>query len=305
MGTLVRIKLYTSGEARAKIAFKAAFERIAEIDRILSDYRPDSELNQLCASMPGRPVRISQDLYVVLSASQQLAQESGGGFDVTQGPVIRLWRQARRDGRLPDQTELRAASSRSGFRKLHLNRSGPTAMLDQPGMQLDVGGIGKGYAADAALEVLGRMGIASALVAASGDLAFSHAPPGQRGWKIAIDALDRPDAPFSRVLELSDAAVSTSGDTEQSLEVDGTRYSHIIDPATGNALTDGLTASVIARRGMTADGLATALCILGPGRGMALVKKRAGVAAILVPRRPGEPIESPRFRNLRQHRNSP
>ena len=288
MGTLVRIKLYAHGEARAKAAFQAAFKRIAELDRTLSDYRPDSELNQLCRSAPGRPVRISQDLYRVLAAAQRLARESGGAFDVTQGPVIRLWRQARRDGSLPDQTDLRAASSRSGFRKLHLSRSGPTAMLDQEGMQLDVGGIGKGYAADAALEVLRRMGISSALVAASGDLAFSHAPPGQRGWKIGIDALDRHDAPFSRILELSDSAISTSGDSEQSFEVDGTRYSHIIDPATGEALTNGLAVAVIAHRGITADGLATAVCVLGPGRGMALVKKRTGVTAILA--RQGRPV---------------
>jgi FAD:protein FMN transferase len=305
MGTLVRLKLYAAGQERANAGFQAAFARIAELDRILSDYRPDSELNQLCRSAPGRPVRISQDLYRVLAAAQRLAHQSGGAFDVTQGPVIRLWRQARRDGRLPDPAEIRAASARSGFRKLHLNRSGPSATLDEAGMQLDVGGIGKGYAADAALEVLRRMGIASALVAASGDLALSHAPPGQRGWKVGIDSLDRPDASFSRVLELSNAAVSTSGDTEQFFEANGTRYSHIIDPATGVALTNGLTVSVIARRGITADGLATAVCVLGSGPGLALVKKRAGVAAILLPKPSGTPIESARFRTLRQHQLSP
>ncbi|HLX43276.1 MAG TPA: FAD:protein FMN transferase [Bryobacteraceae bacterium] len=296
MGTLVRIKLYAADEEQAKAAFQGAFARIAQLDRILSDYRADSELNVLCRSAAGRPVRISRDLYRVLAAAQRLAQESDGAFDVTQGPVIRLWRQARHDGRLPDPADLRAASARGGFRKLHLNRSGPTATLDQAGMQLDVGGIGKGYAADAALEVLGRMGIASALVAASGDLALSHAPPGERGWKIGIDSRDGPDASFSRVLELSDAAVSTSGDSEQAFEAGGTRYSHIIDPATGEALTNGLTVSVIARRGVMADGLATAVCVLGTERGLALIKKRPGAAAILVPRSKDEPIESARFR---------
>jgi len=302
MGTLVRIKLYAADQEHAKAGFRAAFERIAELDRTLSDYQPDSELNQLCRTAAGHPVNISDDLYRVLSAAQELAKESGGAFDVTQGPVILLWRNARRDRILPDPSALRAAAGRSGFTNLHLNQVGPTAVLDRPDMQLDVGGIAKGYAADAALEVLNRMGITSALVAASGDLAFSHAPPGQRGWKIGLDSLDdsldRPDAPFSRVLELSDAAVSTSGDTEQFAELNGKRYSHIIDPATSQALTDSVTVSVIARRGITADSLATAVCVLGPDRGMALVEKHREAAAILVKRSGGAPVESSKFRSL-------
>ena len=262
MGTLISIKLYTTNQARAKAAFTKAFDRIAELDQILSDYREDSELNQLCRATPGHPIKISNDLYNVLTAAQQLAKETSGAFDVTQGPVILLWRQARRDRLLPDPAALNAASARSGFRKLHVNKT--TAMLDQANMQLDLGGIAKGYAADAALEVLARLGIASALVAMSGDLAFSHAPPGQRGWRIDVD---------DRVLELSDAAVSTSGDAEQFVELNGKRYSHIIDPATAQALTNGITVSVIARRGITADSLATAACILARDRGMALVAK--------------------------------
>jgi thiamine biosynthesis lipoprotein len=298
MGTLVRIKLYAANQERAKAGFRAAFDRITQLDRTLSDYQPESELNQLSRTAAGHPVKISDDLYRVLSAAQGLAKESGGAFDVTQGPVILLWRNARSDHMLPDPSALRAAAGRSGFTKLHLDPSGPMAMLDREDMQLDVGGIAKGYAADAALEVLTSMGITSALVAASGDLAFSHAPPGQRGWKIGLDSLDTPDAPFSRVLELSDAAVSTSGDTEQFVELNGKRYSHIIDPVTSQALTDSVTVSMIARRGITADSLATAVCVLGPDRGMALVEKHRDAAAILVKRSGGTPIESSRFRSL-------
>jgi thiamine biosynthesis lipoprotein len=296
MGTLFRIKLYAPNQQRARAAFRAAFDRIAELDRILSDYQPDSELNRLCRSAVKRAVPVSDDLYRVLWAAQQLAEESGGAFDVTQGPVIRLWRQARREGRLPDPAALRAASARSGYRKLHLNPADHTAMLDEAEMQLDLGGIAKGYAADAALEVLDRQGISRALIAASGDLAFSHAPPGEHGWKIGLDLLDRPGAPFSKVLELSDAAVSTSGDTEQYVELNGKRYSHIVDPATGEALTNGFTVSVIARRGITADSLATAVCVLGDARGLVLIEKHPDTAAIVVS--PGSMRESSRFRKL-------
>ena len=273
MGTLVRIKLYAADRDQAKAAFRAAFDRIAELDRALSDYREDSELNRLCRAPAGNPVKISADLYLVLSSAQDLARDSNGAFDVTQGAVIRLWREARKTRTLPDPAALHEASQRSGWRKVHLKSTGQTATLDSANMQLDLGGIAKGYAADEALGVLRRMGIESAMIAMSGDIAVSHAPPGERGWKIRLD-------PFDRVVELADAAVSTSGDAEQFFELGGKRYSHIIDPATATALTNGATASVIAGYGIEADGLATALCVLGVDRGIELAEKRR-VAAIV------------------------
>src|SRR5258708_7675082 len=185
MGTLFRIKLYAADEQRAAAAFRAAFERVRELDEILSDYKPDSELNQISV---GHPAKVSEDLFHVLAASQQLAEETGGAFDVTLGPVIRLWREARKNNRLPDAAALREAGNRCGFRKLHLDEVNRTVTLDRPGVQLDVGGIAKGYAADEALAALNRLGISAALVAASGDLAFGDPPPGQRGWQIGVDS---------------------------------------------------------------------------------------------------------------------
>ncbi len=265
MGTLVHIEVYAASADQAKAAFRAAFDRIAELDGILSDYRPDSELNRL----PRHP---GADLFRVLEAAQQLAGDSGGAFDVTLGPVTRLWREARRQHRLPDPASLREALSHTGYRKLHLDPEARTLTLDDPAMQLDLGGIAKGYAADEALAVLTRLGIRSALVAVSGDLAFSNPPPGRTGWR--IDA-------GGRLLELANAAVSTSGDAEQHLDAGGRRYSHVIDPATGMGLTGSMTVTVVAPHGIVADGLATAVEVLGEGRGMALVRARTGVTAIL------------------------
>lgn len=280
MGTLVRIKLYAAGEEQANAGFRAAFNRIAQLDSELSDYKADSELNRICRTAVARPVEASADLFEVLAASQKLAAETGGAFDVTLGPVIRLWRQARKDNRLPSAAALREAARHSGYRKLHLNPAGRTVMLDEAGMQLDVGGIAKGYAADAALSALAQLGIGSALVAASGDLAFGDPPPGTGGWKIGVDSLDRPGG-FTRVLELCNAAVSTSGDTEQHLDIAGIRYSHIIDPATGMGRTGSMAVTVVARRGVDADGLATVVSVLGPERGMAFIEKQPGVAALI------------------------
>jgi thiamine biosynthesis lipoprotein len=265
MGTLVRIQLYAEDEAQAAVAFRATFARIEELDAALSDYKPESELNQLCRVPAGTAVEIGADLFTVLEASQKLAEETGGAFDVTLGPLTHLWREARRQHRVPEGAAVREAAARSGYRKLHLDAQRHTATLDEPGMQLDVGGIAKGYAADEALAVLAMLGIRSALVAMSGDLAIGDAPPGKRGWKVAAGDPER-------LLELSNAAVSTSGDIEQHLDAAGVRYSHIIDPATGMGLTHAPVVTVIARRGIDADGLATAVSVMGEERGRAVVE---------------------------------
>lgn len=260
MGTLVRIELYAANEAEAAAAFQAAFARIAELDGRLSDYQPESELNRLCRAEPGRPVAISRDLMTVLLESQKVAEATGGAFDVTLGPVTHLWRQARKQRRVPDAAAVAEAKAHTGYRKLHLDAEGGTATLEEAGMQLDVGGIAKGYAADEALAVLERRGISRALVAMSGDLAIGDAPPGKRGWTVGVGET-------ARVMELANAAVSTSGDTEQHLDAGGVRYSHIVDPASGMGLTRAPVVSVVARRGIDADALATAVSVMGVERG--------------------------------------
>jgi FAD:protein FMN transferase len=281
MGTLVRVKLYAEGPQEASAAFRAAFDRIAQLDDALSDYKPASELNRICRSAAGSPVKVSQDLFRVLTASRKLSEESGGAFDVTLGPVIRLWRQARLDHRLPSPEALREAAGRCGYGKLHLDAAAGTVLLDEPGMQLDLGAIAKGYAADAALAVLAQSGIRSALVAASGDLAIGEPPPGERGWKIGVGR-GGSDAGLECILELSNAAVATSGDAEQNLEIGGKRYSHIIDPATNMGLTSRITVTVVARMGIDADPLGMAVSVLGADRGMALIRKHPDAAALIV-----------------------
>ena len=275
MGTLMRIQLYAPDAAVATRAFRAAFDRIAELDAELSDYREASELSRLSRDGVGRPVGISEDLFRVLETSQQISEETGGAFDITLGPLTHLWRAARKTGRVPDSAEVRAALARCGYRKLHLNRQNRTAQLDQPGMQLDAGGIAKGFAADEALAVLERLGVRSALVAASGALAFSGAPPGSAGWKIGIEA---PSGPLVR----SNGAVSTSGAVEQHLDAPGgIRFSHIIDPHTGMGLTQGLTVTVTGRHGIRADAASTAISVLGVERGLAWVEGQMDLAALV------------------------
>jgi FAD:protein FMN transferase len=289
MGTLVRVTVHTPDERGARAAFRAAFDRIRELDRILSDYRADSELSRITTTAVGRAVPVSEDLFTVLRQAQDLAAATGGAFDITQGPVIRLWREARKTGRMPDPDALKEAAGRAGFRKLHLSTPERTVRVDVAGMALDAGALGKGYAASEAVEVLTAMGVRSALVAISGDLAFSEAPPGQRGWRIAIHADDPAVVNVPQVLELTHAAVSTAGNAAQHVDIGGQRYSHIVDPASRLGVVDDLTVTVIARHGVEADALDTAVSVLGAERGLALIESRAGAAAVVIDRTSGRP----------------
>lgn len=300
MGTLFRIKLYATDEVAARKAFRAAFDRIAELDRILSDYNPQSELSLVTQKAVQRPFEVSDELFAIVSASQQISVDTGGAFDLTVGPLTRLWRQGRRDKKLPAPSAIEEALAHIGFQKIHLHPAGRTIEFDMPGMLLDAGGIAKGYAADEALAVLTRLGIKSALVAASGDLAFSDAPPGTQGWTIGIDSFDSADKPFTRILKLANAAVSTSGDEEQHVTIGGRSYSHIIDPKTGLGLGNNLTVTTISRRGILADPAATAICVLGADKGLAYADKQPDLAVFLLDRTNGKKreLESKRFVEL-------
>lgn len=286
MGTRFRIALYATDEATARTAAAAAFRRIAELDGIMTDYRTTSELMRLCrdpAALPGGAgVHVGSDLLTVLAHAQEVSQASDGAFDVTVGPLTHLWRRARINHQMPDAAALQSARELVGYRKLHVDSKTHTVHLDKPGMILDLGGIGKGYAADAALQTLSQHGITSALVAAGGDIAVSGPPPGAAGWSIGIAPLDDPTATPKRYLLLHAAAVSTSGDVEQHLDVDGKRYSHIIDPRTGIGLVGDSSVTVVAPRGLIADPLTKVVSVLGPDRAFPIIDSVEGASALVV-----------------------
>lgn len=292
MGVPFGITLYAPSEAVANAASDAAYARVKQLNGILSDYEPESELMRLGrTSGRSQVVPVSDELWHVLTRSQALAEETNGAFDVTVGPIVKLWRLARRKKELPDPEKLEVALSACGYRSVKLFPSTHSVELLAPGMQLDVGGIAKGYAADEALAVLKKHGLTRALVAASGDIAVGDPPPGQTAWRIGIAPLLAPDAPPSRFVLLSNAAVSTSGDAWQYVEIDGKRYSHIVDPHTGMGLTNRSSVTVIAPRGITADGLDTACSVLGPEKGLPLIEKTEGAAALTMELR-GTEIET-------------
>jgi thiamine biosynthesis lipoprotein len=271
MGTTFRLVFYAPDEATAKLAVQAAFARAVELDNIMSDYKATSELMRLCEKAGGPPIHVSEDLFAILTRSQDVARRSKGAFDVTVGPLVRLWRRARKTRRLPDPKELAEALKLVGHEKIRLDPERRTVQLLVAGMFLDLGGIAKGYAADELLAVLRRYGITRALVAAGGDIAVGGPPPDAPGWKIAIEPLGSAAQP-ERYLLLTHAAVSTAGDAHQHVEIDGKRYSHIVDPRTGQALVGRSSVTVVAPDGTTTDGLDTAINVMGPEAGLALVE---------------------------------
>lgn len=282
MGTLFRIVLYAPDQATATQASKAAFDRITALDNTMSDYQAGSELMLLCQKAGGPPVEVSEDLFRALAAAQQIAQQSGGAFDVTVGPVVRLWRMARRSHRLPDPERLARALDLVGYEKLRLDPAARTVQLLQAHMLLDLGGIGKGYAADEALVVLRRFGIKSALVAGGGDIAAGDSPPEKPGWTVGVASLESAESPPQCYVVLHNAGISTSGDLEQHVLIAGRRYSHVVDPKTGQALEGRRSVTVIAPNGTTSDGLATAVSVLGPQRGLELINSLPGTSVLMV-----------------------
>lgn len=276
MGVRARLVLYAAEESTAIQAATAAYERVAALEQIMSDYRPDSELMQLCDQPAGKWVAVSAELFEVLSYAQKISRETDGAFDVTVGPEVALWRKARKSGALPRDEELAAARALVGWEKIELDSQRRTVRLKMPGMRLDLGGIAKGYAGDCAIAVLRGHGVRRALFEAGGDIVLGDAPPWRSGW--SIDTL-QPDGSMSR-MQLSRCAISTSGDLEQFVVINGRRYSHVVDPRTGVGLTNKILATIIAPRGITTDSLSTVACVLGVERMRALSRKLA-VTAIL------------------------
>ena len=266
MGMAVTIVLHAAAEPVARTAARAAFDHIAELEDVFSDYRAGSEVRQLARRAeeePGGWIPVSGELLRVLTIAREIAEASDGAFDPTLGPLVALWRQSREAGRLADRATRDSARARVGWQFLELDAAASTVRLTRPGMHLDLGGVAKGHILGDALAVLERTGVPIAMIQAGGDIVLGHAPPGRAGWEIELGG---------QIETLSGTAVATSGTGEQFVEIEGVRYSHLLDPRTGLGITVSRQVTVIGPDGTLADALATAAVVLGPaaaGRTMA------------------------------------
>lgn len=288
MGTYMAITVYTADEAAGREAIAAAVARVEEVEAATSHYREASDLSRLSRSAGGPPMAVSRHLWTVLRRAAEVSEETDGAFDVTIGPLMALWRTTWRRGKAPSEAETAAAKALVDYRAVKLDPREPRAQLAKAGMQLDLGGIAKGYAVDQALAVLRERGVPAALVDMGGNVAAYGAPPERAAWLVGIRDPQNPGKILPKPIKLLNKAVATSGDYEQFALVAGRRYSHILDPRTGRPLAGVTSVTVVAPDGMTADAYSTALSVLGPERAIAFAHERPAIEAMIIFERDGD-----------------
>lgn len=283
MGAPFTIVFYSDDEKVANRALERGFAHIAKLDKVLSDYDLESEVSRLCAGSPHQnPQSVSPELFDVLSISAKISRQTEGAFDVTVGPLTKLWRRARRQKEMPPKAQLTESLAKVGMDAIELDDAKKTVRLTKPGMKLDFGGIGQGYAADEVLKILSGMGITRALVNASGDVVALDPPPGELGWKVALAGPQPKSAPPKSYVLLSHGCITTSGDAFQSVEIDGKHYSHIVNPKTGLGMERRIAATCFASSGTIADALATTMCVTPTTKGMEIISREFPGAEILI-----------------------
>ncbi|MFM8326087.1 MAG: FAD:protein FMN transferase [Pirellulaceae bacterium] len=316
MGTQVTVHAYGDREETIRRALEAARQEVERLAELLTDYDDDSELSRLTQEdRVGQWSTVSHDLDQVVHAADWWHRASDGLFDMGLGALTRLWRAARRKQQLPSDEAVATARRVSGWSQVAWDSTGHRFRFDQAGVRLDAGGIAKGHVVDRAFEVLESHGVRSCMVNAGGNLRCGEAPPGRAGWRLQVASpLMRPvsdtkgkgatrnDPPSSPIegdgqsdagalrIEVANCSVATSGDLHQFLEVDGKRYSHILDPRTGWGMEGMHCATVICPLAIDADAMATVLCLQGGDLGIGWAQQQHAQATIasVVKREPGK-----------------
>ena len=291
MGTFARVVVIAKDSDAAKKCIESAFTQINKVDDLMSDYKSDSEISNVNRDGFEKAVQLSLSTCKVLQRSIEFSELTDGAFDITVGPLVELFRKAKNKQVLPNQDEIAEARSKVGFEKLKLDGQDRTVRFAVEGMQLDLGGIAKGYAVDKAVETMQTHGAIGGMVDLGGDIRCFGAPfKGREHWVIGLQNPNRvKDSAGSEVLlklKITNGAIATSGDYQQFIMIEGKRRSHIIDRKTGTS-TEGLSSvTIIANNATNADALATAVSVMGSEKGLELIEKIPGTEAILITSQP-------------------
>lgn len=279
MGTVLEVTLCSAKTTQGQPLLDALFTTARRLDSLLTTFSSDSAVSRLNAHAGSEAQPVPPEVAEVLSLSLRYWQLTEGTFDVTVGPLMSLWRQATEAHTSPSPAALRQARTRVGSEQVTLLPHGSVS-LARPGMAIDLGGIGKGYALDRLIALLIRQDTPNALLdfGQSSIWALGR-PPGAQGWRLL---LQRPNGAPAGVITLHDQALSVSGSLGQGFEVNGKRYGHVLDPRTGEPLQRDLLASVIAPSAAQAEALSKALLILGEHQGIALLQRLPGVEGLLI-----------------------
>ena len=282
MGSTLRLAAWTSDQAGAQTAFDEVFAEFDRLENMMSVWRPGSDILRVNQAAGVRPVPVSADLRDVLKEARQISEWTDGKFDVTFGALAGLWKfDQDQDNVVPDMREVRRRLPLIDYRAIQIDNTAGTVFLTRKGMSMHLGGIGKGYAIDHGVAILRRHGFRDFMIQAGGDMYVAGLKDG-RPWRLGIQDPRGPSNHSFAELDLSDGTFSTSGDYERFFMKDGRRYHHILDPAVGEPARGSRSVTIVANRGVVADGLSTGVFILGPEAGMALIERLPDVEGVIV-----------------------
>ncbi|MGB0910906.1 MAG: FAD:protein FMN transferase [Nitrospirales bacterium] len=281
MGTIVFVTGVAADEATAKEAVAAGLKEIRRLEQLLSTWIPESELSRVNAAAGEQPVKVSRETMDLLQHSLKMDLLTEGGFNIAVGPAVAVWNVSDK-GRIPKLQELEAVRPLIDLSNVKLNHQAGTVFLAVPSMQVDVGGIGKGYTADLVVDVMKAAGATAGVVAISGDIkTFGRMPDGQQ-FLFGIQHPRKEQGHVLATIELEGEAVSTAGDYQRYFEQNGVRYHHILDPKTLQPARSTQSVTVIASQGVMADGLDTGIFVMGSEKGMALIERLPEVEGVIV-----------------------
>jgi thiamine biosynthesis lipoprotein len=280
MACVYAIDAYGPDAAALPRIVEDAFDEVDRIDRLMSHYKPDSPLSRINREAASHPVTVEPELFDFLAESMRYNRESDGAFDITVGPLMKAWGFFGGEGRMPSAGELAAARRHVGPSHVILNPAAKTVAFDAAGVELDLGGIAKGYAVDRVIALLKQRRIGAALVSSGGSTIYGlGAPPGLGGWDVKIqDPIDPRKTALT--VTLKDRAVSVAGRSEKSFESGGVRYSHIMDPRTGWPVQGVLSVAVLTSNGTAGDALDDAFFVMGPERSRVYLKTLPGTEVL-------------------------
>lgn len=273
MACLYAIDAYSAADENAlHAALDAALDEVDRIDRLMSHYKPESPLSQINREASRREVAIDPELFAFIERSMRYSEETDGAFDVTVGPLMKAWGFFRGEGHLPEESQLATARRVVGARHVILTRDRRTIRFDSDGVELDLGGIAKGYAVDRSIGILKSRGVTAALVSSGGSTVYGlGSPPDQTAWRVDIqDPVNAGKIAYTVLLK--DRSLSVAGSSEKSFEAGGITYSHIMDPRTGKPVQGMLSVAVLTKTGTEGDALDDALFVLGPSKSAEYLK---------------------------------
>ena len=282
MGSELRLTAWTADEAAAQSSFDAVFKEFDRLDALMSVWRAGSDVLRINAAAGDAAVPVSADVREALRTARQISEWTGGKFDVTFGALADVWKfDHDQDNTIPDAGAIRRRLPLIDYRQIEIDEGAGTVRVKRRGMRVHLGGIGKGYAVEHAMNIMRRAGLRNFLIQAGGDLYAAGYKDG-KPWRLGIDDPRGPGGRSFATVDLSDGTFSTSGDYARSFMKDGTRYHHLLDPATGQPARGCRSVTIVADSPLVADGLSTGVFILGPVEGMALIERLPDVEGVIV-----------------------